>query len=117
MIFNNPPLYCYINLRSSIFFCLSSGDTYLSLGISFSSSLLTVSDLFCCKFFETFVILLAILLTIKPAVASAVFWIALFEAVLYASAADFWHGQEDSGYVHQSSFHLCFLPIFCSTFI
>ena len=116
MIFDNPPLYCYINLRSSIFFCLSSGDTYLSLGISLSSSLVTVSDLFCCKFFETFEILLAILITIKSAVASAVFWIAL-EAVLYASAADFWHDQEDSGHVHQSSFHLYFLPIFCSTFI
>ena len=30
-----PLLYCYINLKSSIIFCVSSGDIYLSLGISF----------------------------------------------------------------------------------
>ena len=118
-----------IDLRLSIIFCLSSGDIYLSLSVS-----LSFSELFCCKFFETFVIfliflyyniililvpqyiylslgissscsfaavselfflnfetfviLLAILLPIKSLVAYAVFWIALFEAVLNALVAD-----------------------------
>ena len=40
-------------------------------------------------FFEILVILSAILLPIKSPVASAVFWIALFEAVVIASVADF----------------------------
>ena len=44
----------------------------LSLGISLSCSFVTVSELFCCEFFETFVILSAILLPIKSPVASAV---------------------------------------------
>ena len=46
---------------------------YLSLGISLSCSYVTVSELFCCEFFETFVILLAVLLPIKALVASDVF--------------------------------------------
>ena len=55
---------------------------YLSFG--FSVSLLTVSELFCGDSFETFVILLAVLLPIKSPVASAVFWFSLFEVVLRA---------------------------------
>ena len=54
-------------------FCLSSGDIYLSLGIYLSCLLVAVSELFCCQFFETFVILLAILFPVKSPVASAVF--------------------------------------------
>ena len=69
-------LYYYINLKWSITFCLSFGDTYPSLGISLSCSFVTVS-----KFFETPVILLAILLPIKSPVASAVSWSTLFEVV------------------------------------
>ena len=46
---------------------------YLSLGISLSCSFVTVSELFCCEFCETFVILSAILLPIRLPVASAVF--------------------------------------------
>ena len=61
----------YINLRSSTIFCLFSGDTYLSLGISVSFS--TFAELICGEVLETFVILLAILLTVKLRVASAVF--------------------------------------------
>ena len=38
----------------SIIFCLSSGDIYLSLDISLSLSLVTVSELFCCEFLETY---------------------------------------------------------------
>ena len=48
-----------------------------------------VSELFCGKVFETLVILSAILLPIKSVVASAVFWIALFEVVLSAFVADY----------------------------
>ena len=43
--------------------------------------------LFCGELLETFVILLAILFPIKPPLASAVFLIGLFEAVLRASVA------------------------------
>ena len=39
--------------------------------------------------FETIVILSAVLLAIKSPVASAAFWIALFEAVFIASFVDF----------------------------
>ena len=76
-------------LRSSIIFCFSSGDIYLSLGISLSCSFVTFSELFCGKPLETFVILLAILLVIKSLVASAVFWKTLFEEVLSASVANY----------------------------
>ena len=73
MFFDISLLYYYINLRSSITFCLSSGDTYLSLGISLSCSFVIVSELFCSKLLEAFVILLATLLQIKSLVDSAVF--------------------------------------------
>ena len=66
-------LYYYINLRSSIIFWLSSGDIYLSFGISLSCSFVIVSELFCNERLGTFVTLLAILLPIKSPVASAVF--------------------------------------------
>ena len=71
--FDIPFLYFYINFRSSIIFCLFSGDIYLSFGISVSHS--TLSDVFYGEFIETSVILSAILLPIKPSVASAVFLI------------------------------------------
>ena len=67
-------LLCYYsNLRSSIIFCLSSGDIYLSLGNSLSRSFVTVSELICCKFFKSIVILSAYLLPIKSSVSSAYF--------------------------------------------
>ena len=58
---------------SSIIFCLSSGDVYLSLGISLSFSFVIVSQLFCGEHHETFIILLPILLPIKSQIVSAVF--------------------------------------------
>ena len=79
LFFDIPLLYYYINLRSSIIFCLSSGDIYLSLGISLSCSFVTVFGSFCVEFFQTIIILLGI------------FWnfgIALFEAVLNGFVAD-----------------------------
>ena len=69
-------------------FCLSSRDMYLSLGISLSCLFVTVSELFCCEFFDTLVILLAVLLPIKSPVDSAFFWFFLFELVLSAPVAD-----------------------------
>ena len=39
--------------------------TSISLGISFSFSIVTVSELFYCEFFETLLIFLGILLPIK----------------------------------------------------
>ena len=77
-------LYYYINLRSTIIFCLSSGDIYLSLGFSLSCSFVNDTKLFCCNFFEIFVILSG-----KSPVASAFFWMLLFEEVLSAFVADF----------------------------
>ena len=63
--FYSPLLYCYTNLNSSIICCLSSGDFYLFFGTSVS--------LLASSFFETLVILSAILLPIKSPVVSAVF--------------------------------------------
>ena len=74
-------------------FIIFSGNIYLSLDISlsrpiFSSSFVTVSELFYGEVLATFVVSVAIKLTIKSPVASAVFWIDHFEAVLNASIAD-----------------------------
>ena len=80
LLFFGIPLLYYISLNS-IIFCLSFGEIYLSLGISLLTSF--------CNFFDALVILSAILLPIKSPVASAVFWIAFFEAVFIASVADF----------------------------
>ena len=78
LFFDISLLYYYITLRSSIIFCLFSGDIYLSLGISLSrpifyASFVTISELFCGEVLETFVILSAILLPIEYPVASVVF--------------------------------------------
>ena len=64
---------------------------YLFLWVVISTSS-SVSSLLCNSltgFFDMLVILSAILLPIKSPVASAVFWIALFEAVFIGSVADF----------------------------
>ena len=71
-----------------------SGYIYHSLGIFlsnpvFSVSLSTASELFSGEPLDTVVVLSAILLPIKSSVVSAVFWIALFEAVLSAFVPDY----------------------------
>ena len=68
LFFDMSLLYYYTNLNSSIIYCRFSGDMYLSFGISNSSSFFNFSE----YFFETFVILSAILLPIKLIAASAV---------------------------------------------
>ena len=81
LFFDIPLLYCYINLRSSIIFYLSSGDIYFSLSYSFSCSFLFASELFSSKHLEALVILpscdlttaSAILFPIRSLVASAAF--------------------------------------------
>ena len=75
----------YINLRSSLILCPSSGDIYLSLGISSSCSFVAASEWFCCDFLK---IKSTILLPNKSPIVSAAFWIARFEAVLSASMAN-----------------------------
>ena len=70
--------YYYINLRSSIIFCLWSEELYLSLRTSSSFA----SGLFFCEVFEILVISSTILFAIESLVATAVFWIALFEVAL-----------------------------------
>ena len=86
--FDIPSLYYYINLRSSKTCCFFSGDICIFFGISINFSYVceSVSELIPNEFF---VILLVILLPIKSPVVSAVFWIALFEAVLCGYVADF----------------------------
>ena len=59
---------------------------YISLSIFLLHSSVIVSELFFGEFFETFVVLSAILLSVMLPV---VFSIALFEAVSSASVADF----------------------------
>ena len=84
--FDIPLLYYCINLRFSIIFGVSSADIHLSFGISVSIS--PVTEVFSSNCFENFVILLAILSSIKSPVVSTVVYIAPFEAVLSASVAD-----------------------------
>ena len=61
-LFFGIPLLYYASFNSSIIFCLSLGEIYLSFGIP----LITSSD---CDFFDALVILSAILLPIKSPVA------------------------------------------------
>ena len=110
-------LYYYINLRSSIIFWLSSGDIYLSFGISLSCSFVIVSELFYNERLGTFVILLAILLPIKSPVASAVFWITFSELVLSASVADYLAWKRSFWLYLTLKVLLIFLPAFLAIFL
>ena len=122
LFFDIPLLYHYINLRSSIIFCLFSGDMYFSLGIYLSipiffASFVTVSELFFSKILEGFLILSAIFLPIKSSVAFAVFWIALFEAVLSASVAVFVAWSRSFCFYLLLKFLLIFLPMLLHIFL
>ena len=113
LIFHYYMLYCYTSLNSSIICCIFSGDMYLPFDVSDSS----FASLFCgCveDFFETLVILLAILLQIKSPDASVVFWIALVETVFIASVIDFLHHQEVFDHIYCLSVypHLFFFFFF-----
>ena len=79
--------------------CIFSGDMYLFLGTFTSASTsLLASSFLAVLFVETLVISSAILLPMKSTVASAVFWIALFDAVFIATVVDFF------------SLSICFWP-------
>ena len=69
LIFGIPLLY-YVIFNSSIIFCLSLGEIYLSFGISLLTSFDCISSF--CDFFDALAILSAFLLPIKSPVASAV---------------------------------------------
>ena len=93
LFFDIPLLHYCISFRSSIIFYLFSRDIYFSLGISLSSSMFslslsTTSDILGWSIFKTFLILSAIVLSIKSPIASVYFCIALFEAVISASVTD-----------------------------
>ena len=118
LLFSNIPLwYFYIKLRSSIIFCISFGDIDLSLGISLPCSFVTVSKLFCCEVFETFVILLSILLPMKSPVASVVFWITFFEVFLSASIADYLAWLRNFRLNLPLKYLIIFLPILLPIFL
>ena len=72
LFFDIPLLYCYTSLNPSIICCLFSGDMHVFFGTSIS---LLASSFFerssAEDFFETLVILSALLLPIKPPVPSA----------------------------------------------
>ena len=65
-----PLLYYYVNFNSSIIFCLSCGDIYLSYGISLVGTFECGS---LASFFEILVILFAIVLPTRSPAAFAVF--------------------------------------------
>ena len=62
---------------------------YLFLGVVISTSSVSLFGNSFADFFDMLVVLSAILLLIKSPVPSAVFWIALFDAVSIASVVDF----------------------------
>ena len=73
-------------------FCLFLEICIISLGISlscsiFSASFVTVSELFCGKLLETFVILSAFYCQLNHHLLQLFFWIALYKTVLSATVA------------------------------
>ena len=85
-------LYRYINLRWSTICCSFWKYVFFFCYFSIQSNIFCficncsfVTELFLDEFLNTFVIISEILLPIKSPVASAVFWIALFKAVLNVS--------------------------------
>ena len=73
LFFDISRLYYYITVKPAMILCISSGDTYISLGISLSCSYVIVSELLGGELLEAFAILLEIWLPIKSTVASAAF--------------------------------------------
>ena len=105
-------LFYNFNLSSSIISCISSGDTHLSLGISLSCSFVTVSTIFCCEVFETFVILLAILSPIKSPVVSAVFERPFLKKFYLHLLQIVKHNQEVFDHIYGVRFYLYFYERF-----
>ena len=111
LFFDIPLLHYYFNLSSLLFqpqFIIT-----LLFQPNFLSLFWTYMSLFCCESFETFVILLAILLPIKLPVPSAIFWITLFDEVLETSVADFLAWSRSFG----SIYHLVLLDAITNVFV
>ena len=79
-----------------------------------SVSLSTIFEVFCGN---SLIILLATLLPMKSSVCSAVFWIALFEAVLDVSVADYLAWSRSFWLYLLLKLLLLFLPIFLPIFL
>ena len=106
IIFDIQLLYYYIKYQIVNNFLSFFRYLYLSLGISLSFSFVTISELFCCEFFLNLLNYINnSLIPIKSPVASAVFWIALFEGVLSASVADSLAWSTSFDCIHYSSFY------------
>ena len=73
LFFDIPLLYCYTNLNLSIICWLSSGEMYLFFRYIIRTGYACFFFILASEFFETLVILSAILLPIKSPVASTVF--------------------------------------------
>ena len=82
LLFNIPIFYYYSYLNLSRMCCPFSRNIHLSFGISVS-----LSNLFCWEVFQSFVMLFEILFPIRLTVASVIFSLGFFEAVLFKSGA------------------------------
>ena len=104
-----PLLYYYINLRSSIIFCLSSGDVYLPLDTSLSCSFVTVFELFWCEVFEIFCSFISNFITNQVISRICCFFELLFlKQFQIHLQLIVWYDQEDLGFFNHSSFYPCF---------
>ena len=112
LFFDIPLLYCYINLRSSIFLCLSAGD------ISFFRYFFIMLICNC-----LWIILLWIFWNFCNSISNFIpnqitscsccfLNCFFFEKILNASVAEYWACQEVSGYIYHSSFYLYSYPHF-----
>ena len=102
-----PLLYYYINIK-----IINSFLSFLWRYISFFRYFFIIVIcnylwIILCELFETLIVLLTILLPIRSRVASAVFWMTVFESVanLLAWLRGFW-------LFYQLSFYLCFYQYF-----
>ena len=115
-------LYYYINLRSSIIFYIFYGYIYLSLGILYQILCFLFyfqlsSNYPALNFLRPLIFYQRLLLSIKSLVASVVFWIALFEAVLSISVADCLAWSTNSWLYLLLKLFLKSLPIFLPIFL
>ena len=109
LFFDIPLLYYYNNFRSAIIFCLPPGDMYLSF---LSCLFATASELFCCEFFETFVIFFSNFITNQITSYFCCFLNYSFWTSLSTSAADCLVWSRSFWLYLPSKFLLTFLPIF-----
>ena len=112
LFFGIPLLYYYINLRSSVIFCLYSKDTYLFLGISLSCSIfftsfLILSELFCDKGLKFFVIL-SVTFTNQTTSSFICYSNCSFSGIISASFAVCFALSRRFCYIYCLIFYICF---------